>query len=195
MLGKYLSDKKIPWKRWRRLGMAMAGNTQLHYLGTPMRCTPTTYRLELLIFGRGCVVVITKFFFQQQQYIYTDNAYIQIYIYTYIYMHTNVPIYMTSHMVRQRQRKIGTGLLHALQEWSCNDDKRTIRARIGRIFMFLFCTFYVTSIHVPTRPLISSSRPQARHTRWCQSHCLCIELNRASPRAQFPVTSLSEYVI
>jgi len=76
MLGKYLSDKKLPWKRWRRLGMAMAGNTQLHYLGTPLRCTPTTYRLELLIFGRGCVVVITKFFFQQQQYIYTDNAYI-----------------------------------------------------------------------------------------------------------------------
>jgi len=27
MLGKYLSDKKIPWKRRRRLGMAVAGNT------------------------------------------------------------------------------------------------------------------------------------------------------------------------
>jgi len=27
MLGKYLSDKKIPWRRRRRLGMAVAGNT------------------------------------------------------------------------------------------------------------------------------------------------------------------------
>ena len=27
MLGKYLSDKKIPWQRRRRLGMAVAGNT------------------------------------------------------------------------------------------------------------------------------------------------------------------------
>jgi len=27
MLGKHLSDKKIPWKRRRRLGMAVAGNT------------------------------------------------------------------------------------------------------------------------------------------------------------------------
>jgi len=27
MLGKYLSDKKNPWKRRRRLGMAVAGNT------------------------------------------------------------------------------------------------------------------------------------------------------------------------
>jgi len=27
MLGKYLSDKKIPWRRKRRLGMAVAGNT------------------------------------------------------------------------------------------------------------------------------------------------------------------------
>jgi len=27
MLGEYLSDKKIPWRRRRRLGMAMAGNT------------------------------------------------------------------------------------------------------------------------------------------------------------------------
>jgi len=27
MLGKYLSDKKIPWQRRRRLGMAIAGNT------------------------------------------------------------------------------------------------------------------------------------------------------------------------
>jgi len=27
MLGKYLSDKKIPWKRRRRLEMAVAGNT------------------------------------------------------------------------------------------------------------------------------------------------------------------------
>ena len=27
VLGKYLSDKKIPWRRRRRLGMAMAGNT------------------------------------------------------------------------------------------------------------------------------------------------------------------------
>jgi len=27
MLGRYLSDKKIPWKRRRRLGMAVAGNT------------------------------------------------------------------------------------------------------------------------------------------------------------------------
>ena len=26
MLGKYLSDKKIPWPRRRRLGMAVAGN-------------------------------------------------------------------------------------------------------------------------------------------------------------------------
>ena len=26
-LGKYLSDKKIPWQRRRRLGMAVAGNT------------------------------------------------------------------------------------------------------------------------------------------------------------------------
>ena len=26
MLGKYLSDKKIPWKRRRRLGMVVAGN-------------------------------------------------------------------------------------------------------------------------------------------------------------------------
>jgi len=25
-LGKYLSDKKIPWKRRRRLGMAVTGN-------------------------------------------------------------------------------------------------------------------------------------------------------------------------
>jgi len=28
MLGKYLSDKKIPWQRRRRLGMAIAGNMQ-----------------------------------------------------------------------------------------------------------------------------------------------------------------------
>ena len=195
MLGKNLSDKKIPWKRLRRFGMSMAGNTQLHCLGKPMRCKPTTYRLELLIFGRGCVVIITKFFFQQQQYIYTDNAYIQIYIYIYIHMHTNVPICMTSHIVRQRQRKICTGLLNLLQERSCNDDKRTISARLGRMCMFLFCTFYVTNTHVPTRPLSSSSRPKARHTRWCQRHCLCIELNRASPRAQFPVTTLYDYVI
>jgi len=27
MLGKYLSDKKIPWRRRRRLEMAVAGNT------------------------------------------------------------------------------------------------------------------------------------------------------------------------
>jgi len=27
MLGKYLSDKKIPWQRRRRLGMTVAGNT------------------------------------------------------------------------------------------------------------------------------------------------------------------------
>ena len=27
MLGKYLSNKKIPWRRRRRLGMAVAGNT------------------------------------------------------------------------------------------------------------------------------------------------------------------------
>jgi len=27
MLGKYFNDKKIPWKRKRRLGMAVAGNT------------------------------------------------------------------------------------------------------------------------------------------------------------------------
>jgi len=27
MLGKYLNDKKIPWQRRRRLGMAVAGNT------------------------------------------------------------------------------------------------------------------------------------------------------------------------
>ena len=27
MLGKYLSDKKIPWKQRRRLGMVVAGNT------------------------------------------------------------------------------------------------------------------------------------------------------------------------
>jgi len=27
MLGKYLSDKKIQWKRRRQLGMAVAGNT------------------------------------------------------------------------------------------------------------------------------------------------------------------------
>ena len=27
MLGKYLSDKKIPWRRRRRLGMAVTGNT------------------------------------------------------------------------------------------------------------------------------------------------------------------------
>jgi len=27
MLGKYLSDKKIPWRRRRRLGMAVAGHT------------------------------------------------------------------------------------------------------------------------------------------------------------------------
>ena len=27
MLGKHLSDKKIPWQRRRRLGMAVAGNT------------------------------------------------------------------------------------------------------------------------------------------------------------------------
>jgi len=27
MLGKYLSDKKIPWQRRGRLGMAVAGNT------------------------------------------------------------------------------------------------------------------------------------------------------------------------
>jgi len=27
MLGKYLSDKKIPWRRRRRLRMAVAGNT------------------------------------------------------------------------------------------------------------------------------------------------------------------------
>jgi len=27
MLGKYLSDNKIPWQRRRRLGMAVAGNT------------------------------------------------------------------------------------------------------------------------------------------------------------------------
>jgi len=27
MLGKYLNDKKIPWQRRRRLGMALAGNT------------------------------------------------------------------------------------------------------------------------------------------------------------------------
>jgi len=27
MLGKYLSDKKIPWQRRKRLGMAVAGNT------------------------------------------------------------------------------------------------------------------------------------------------------------------------
>jgi len=26
-LGKYLSDKKIPWQRRRRLGIAVAGNT------------------------------------------------------------------------------------------------------------------------------------------------------------------------
>jgi len=27
MLGKYLSDKKIPWQRRRQLGMVVAGNT------------------------------------------------------------------------------------------------------------------------------------------------------------------------
>jgi len=27
MLEKYLSDQKIPWKRRRQLGMALAGNT------------------------------------------------------------------------------------------------------------------------------------------------------------------------
>jgi len=27
MLGKYLSDKKIPWERRRQLGVAVAGNT------------------------------------------------------------------------------------------------------------------------------------------------------------------------
>jgi len=29
MLGKYLSDKKIPWQRRRQLGMAVAGNTPI----------------------------------------------------------------------------------------------------------------------------------------------------------------------
>jgi len=29
MLGKYLSDQKIPWQRRRRLGMAVAGNTPI----------------------------------------------------------------------------------------------------------------------------------------------------------------------
>jgi len=36
MLGKYLSDKKIPWQRRRRLGMAVAGNTLTASLLTKM---------------------------------------------------------------------------------------------------------------------------------------------------------------
>jgi len=27
MLGKYLSEKEIPWRQWSRLGMAVSGNT------------------------------------------------------------------------------------------------------------------------------------------------------------------------